>query len=65
MGATNESSCSGGILAAELVDDAGAGDWGKLYARVSSGKIAIVQRITISDRRVPNPRSGTIVVSLF
>jgi hypothetical protein len=65
MGATNEFSCSGGILAAELVDDAGAGDWGKPYARVSPGKIAMVQRIAISDRKVPNLRSAIMAVSFF
>src|SRR6185436_19341976 len=64
MGATRESSCSGGILAAwPLCDDAGVDDCCSAYARCSPGTRVIVQRIATKDLHVSPIRSGFIITS--
>src|ERR1700758_1071597 len=59
MGATRESSCSGGILEAGFcAEDAGACPGDDIYARMSPGNKATVQKITTRDRKVAPCRSG-------
>src|SRR3974390_3048397 len=65
MGATRESNCSGGILAAWPPEDAGgADDWGGACASASPGARSIVHRIATRDLRFPAVRSGFIRTSL-
>src|SRR4051794_7255558 len=66
MGATRESSCSGGIWAASpAADDAGAEDCCGAYARLSPGTSVIAHRIATRDLTFAPFRSGFMTTSLM